>query len=492
MTTGSHYASIWPALLKASTLARAIATTFDKISTSEIAHLTFGKDASMLSIALQIPQAITTPTAPNPNYPQTIPGLSLSTANLTACGLYFDGLGIESTEPSEISEHAAVLLLVSPVTLLREFSSVINPPAPPFNSPKLASAMQYYLRHWTPRKSLAQLSRAMRSLTLKDMQLIARHLIRLRKARAIAPLHASNTYIVSPNADMQNLAQASAKFGRHFTAVPNLLDFLSKLRVSSSSRLSSAGMLPPWGALIPSKDHKDTYMDILAWLVKAGLVCQLRTYAWIRVSADVKRKVSRIREEDRRHDDDLYPFESDTFDESVSMGGTTSPDTSPRLEAHIPPMGLLSERLAAQLNLPRPTSEAGSTTSANTAIKMPSHVLETPPRSTVMSDGPRLDNRDEIVSELDRSESTKYEFESSLIASPRNASPLESLWIEHIGSSLTDPDVRRYWPKLVKYFDGRHAIEEIATMEGWKRKAVAPCLMKLLSDREVLTTVRHW
>ena len=51
--------------------------------------------------------------------------------------------------------------------------------------------------------------------------------------------------------------------------------------------------------------------------------------------------------------------------------------------------------------------------------------------------------------------------------------------------------MRDLWPVLLKYFDGRHALEIIAAREGLKRKMVFS-LVKALEEGGWLLTVRHW
>lgn len=45
-----------------------------------------------------------------------------------------------------------------------------------------------------------------------------------------------------------------------------------------------------YSTLIPSKDHRDAYLEILAWLMKGGWVTQLRVFGWIRVRREIQRR----------------------------------------------------------------------------------------------------------------------------------------------------------------------------------------------------------
>ena len=60
-----------------------------------------------------------------------------------------------------------------------------------------------------------------------------------------------------------------------------------------------------------------------------------------------------------------------------------------------------------------------------------------------------------------------------------------------IGGMLHDQEVRESWGVLVKHFDGKRALEEIAAREGWKRSKVQG-LVQRLEGEGVLHIVRHW
>ena len=119
------------------------------------------------------------------------------------------------------------------------------------------------------------------------------------------------------------------------------------------------------------------------------------------------------------------------------------------------------------------------------------------------------------------------DYETSLIHSPQRATNEESAWIEYIGSLISDlfpsssssdhaqqpstpttkpngangvgtttpadsgPSARELWPVLLKYFDGRYALEEISAREGVKKKRVREVWGRLVREG-ILVTVRHW
>lgn len=245
---------LWPKIMQKSLLAKAIANVYNSIASNKIAHVSVG---SSFDASIQIPQAISTPFVPTPVEPQ-LPGLWLTTA------LMLD----DQDGGAALSPHAGLLLLEDRDTMLKEIES---------DNKELATPLAYFIRELTPTKSLHKLSQSI-ALPLSDMQFLARHLIYWRRARAIPPLHIRDTYIVSPNCDMKQLSKATTLYAQRFSALPSLPLMLQMLSTKPRQ----------YGYLIPSKDHKAAYMEILAWLLRGGWVTQLRTFAWVMVTPAVK------------------------------------------------------------------------------------------------------------------------------------------------------------------------------------------------------------
>lgn len=68
---------------------------------------------------------------------------------------------------------------------------------------------------------------------------------------------------------------------------------------------------------------------------------------------------------------------------------------------------------------------------------------------------------------------------------------MEARWLEKIGQSFEDADVREHWSMLLRHFDGKHALEDVAAREGIKRKKVAT-LLAGIRENGWLVVVRHW
>ncbi|QIX01477.1 hypothetical protein AMS68_006994 [Peltaster fructicola] len=116
-----------------------------------------------------------------------------------------------------------------------------------------AAAMSFFITHLVPTKPLSKMASRL-SLPPTAVLLLAEHLIRWRKARLIAPLHM-------------------------FTA-----KVLSFAEFAENAKHSRGGSPIVYGSCLPSRVHRDTYMDILAWLVCQRLVIRLNTQGWLRVA----------------------------------------------------------------------------------------------------------------------------------------------------------------------------------------------------------------
>ncbi|MCJ1296455.1 Nitrogen permease regulator 3 [Xylographa carneopallida] len=298
---------------------------------------------------------------------------------------------------------------------------LIPPPRADINttSSPLTAPLTHYLRASTPTRSFSQIA-LLTSIPLPEILLLASHLIYWRRARAIPPLHARDTYIVSPNADMRRLASASAQYARLFPALPPLPKMLALLSGTQPRTV---------GSLIPSKDHKEAYLGILAWLLRGGWVTQLRTFAWVRVPARIQAAVAAQSQQEQGRAS------------STATTKTPIPDDQ------------------------RPASPAGSVSSTHTMVPFPH---ESRPDGT----------------------SHPAQFRPRLVTHPVKASGLDSQYLAAIAAEMPAEE-KEGWETCLAYFNGEHALEKIAAREGWKRKRVEG-LRAGWRDRGVLLEVRRW
>jgi nitrogen permease regulator 3-like protein len=393
------------------------------------------------------------------------------------------------------SEHSALLLLEDAETLLKEIEG---------DSKEFSVPLAFFIRNLTPTKSLKKLS-VLFSISLVDLQIFAGHLIYWRRARAIPPLHPRDTYIVSPNADMSALSLAIHAYAVRFPMLPSLPKMLSEL---------SRGTPRPYRTLFPSPVHRNVYMEILAWLMRGGWVTQLRTYAWVRVSAEVKSEVDTI----IRHEKEEKQREKERREkeEALNSARLESSDDSIISPRHSPSASDDDHEVLSQIASPLLTaSDSGSMSSHRTAIPVqsssrptsPTAIIKQPPHTHLSQPMHRPSPLQSIQntstnSDLSSETSSPVQpmhpqpakmFSPSLIRSPQLANALESRWLEHIGSvHLQDSaEAKELWPTLLGYLDGRHALEELAPREGLKRKNVAAAVGQL-REGGWLTSVRHW
>ena len=418
--------------LRSSTLAKAIATLYTSISTSRIAHIEL---TTHLSFSLQIPIPTSISQLPDPTAPQ-LPGLWLTTATSIPSN---DDL---HTAPSKLASHFALLLLTDLPSILTDIATTSSSP--------LTGPLTHYLRHTTPTKSFLQISQSS-GIPLNDIHFLASHLIYWRRARAVPPLHQRDIYIVSPNADMRKLRSASTQYAKLFPALPTLPKMLSML----------SGSPKPYGTLIPSKDHKAAYIEILAWLMRGGWVTQLRTFAWVRVPGRIQAGIARELENEKGHDGN-----NDSRPESSNGGserGRADTDAGPP---------------------DRSTSRRSSASSARTAIPLILHPPQQPRHTHNIS------NTSSNISQI----SSLSTYPPKLILHPNKASALESRWLDFLSKEIEEKEgkeIKELWISCLKYFNGEHALEKIAIREGWKRKRVE-ALRATWGKMGILVEVRHW
>lgn len=516
---GEPVSATWRKIVAASPLAKSLATLFDAISNDKIAHIHF--DASF-NTSFQIPQADSTPYLPNALEPQ-MPGLWLTTSNVV----------IEDDNDAPMTQHAALLLLEDPEVILKDIQG----------DKGNAAALAFYIRNIVPTKSLLKIANK-HNILAQDMEFIAGHLVYWRRARLIAPLHPGDTYIVSPNADLSNIQAAIAAYAMRFPTLPTLPKMLSLL----------SGNPKPYRSFIPTAEHRDAYMDILAWLMRGGWVTQLRTFAWVRVTPEIKaqvaaemarealvKKVDDARREAWDSESLADSLVSDKRSSYLSAGSTARPgtplrrtrrdrdrDRDPDDDAQDPAAAaVLSPRSAAPAwrgSPARAASDAGSTSSARTTIAYapprphspshnpkqqqqqhpqqppphrpsPLHLNTTspnrPPAPTFSPTSPSLTHTTTNQQAPPSPPLSPSSYTPSLVLSPQKASSLEARWLEKIGESFADADLRAHWPMLLRHLDGRHALEDVSPREGLKRKRVA-ALVAGVREGGWLVVVRHW
>lgn len=434
---------LWSHILAKSTLAGAMRDIFESISQCQIATVHLPSNPALdLSLLIPVPHFLTSiPSSTE----RSMPGLPLTTANP-----FVDEEGNE--EPSHLNKHFALLLLDDEDKVIAELQA---------DNTELSAPLIDCIRLSKPTLSFLQVAQT-HSIELSSLLILAQHLIYWRKAIAIPPLHARETYIVSPNCDSHQLSTASIAWKKAFPLAPSLPSILASL--SAAPR--------PYKTFAPSKDHRATYLEMLGWLIRGGWVTQLRTFAWIlvwpeiiyEVSYQLKADALKKDEESARSGSEQSSFGSLSSNEGSASEKAKDSET----ETDIP---LTSEQVAQNARLARlaDNKAKAAETEAEAFKAQPVPVATVHPS---LNDAPHLKGISPYI-----------------IVDPHKVSHEESLYIAAIGKRYQDPKVKECWSKFNKYFNGSEALEMIGLREGMKRKETWGVLMHF---QEHLLVAKHW
>ena len=420
-------------IISQSSLAKAIALLYNGISSSRIAHLSL---TPSLSLSFQIPVPRSISSLPTPLMRQK-PGMWLTTATTLPAD---DDIPLSNVP---LGSHFALLLLSDTSTIIADVNAAKSP---------IAGPLIQYLGANTPTKSFSQISQSS-GISLSDIQFLASHLIYWRRAQAIPPLHQRDTYIVSPNANMASLTSAMSSFAKAFPALPSLSQILQMLSISPR----------PYSSIIPSKDHKPAYMDILAWLLRDGWVTQLRSFVWVLIPAHIKAAVDREIFRDNEREKEKATLQESKLQSAAAAAASSKFPQSPN-------------------------------TTSSTKLGI-SDLVATSPTSSTGTAIPILDSWT-LGHPYPNSNSTSSTASTTelIIHNPRLASAIHSRYLLAVSAYVgreQSPDTRVAWDKCVVYFDGKHAVENIAVSEGWKRKFVDE-LMVGWEDLGIVIRAKHW
>ncbi|KAI1133069.1 nitrogen permease regulator of amino acid transport activity 3-domain-containing protein [Nemania abortiva] len=251
---------LWKEILEVSSLAACVQDIYDAVSQNKIAALQLETSEGTIAHSVQIPIPFyLTDLAPAEEAASTR-GLWITTAN------YFveeDSLH----DPSFLDKNFGLLLMSDEKKIIAELQA---------DADEATAAMVEFVRLSKPTMSFHQISQGS-GLSPAQVRKYAQHFIFWRRGIAIPPLHARDMYVLSPNADFSLLPRASQAWARAFPLAPHLADFLAEL--------SAAPRMYKW--FCPSKNHRPTYLQMLAWLMRGGWVTQLCTFAYVVVWPEI-------------------------------------------------------------------------------------------------------------------------------------------------------------------------------------------------------------
>lgn len=431
---------LWSHILAKSTLAGAIRDIFNSISNSKIATIHL-PTSPPLDLSLQIPVPAFLTSLPS-STERSMPGLYLTTANP-----FVDEEGNE--DPTHLNKHFALLLLDDEDKIITELQT---------DNTELSAPLIECIRLSKPTLSFLQVAQT-NSIELPSLLILAQHLIYWRKAIAIPPLHARETYIVSPNCDSHKLPTASVAWKKAFPLAPSLPNFLASL--SAAPR--------PYKTFSPSKDHRATYLEMLGWLIRGGWVTQLRTFGWILVWPEIIYEVEyQLKADELKKKKEESIRSEQTSSESPDSNEDSASDKAKDSDPNAP---LTTEQVAQNARLERLAIKAAEAAEAE-ADEFAKKPLPVATEHPSFNKAPHLKS-----------------IAPYIIVDPHKVSHEESLYIAALGKRFTDPKVKECWFKFCKYFNGNEALEMIGLREGMKRKETWGILMHF---QEHLFITKHW
>lgn len=430
---------LWSEILVRSTLASSIRDVFVAVSNNKIATIQLNTTPPLdLSLQIPVPSFLTRlPTSTE----RAMPGLLVTTANPL--------VNEEGNEEQEVlNKHFALLLLDDESKILAQIQA---------DDTDISAPLMECIRLCKPTQSFLQVSQA-NNIELASLLILAQHLVHWRRAIAIPPLHSREMYIVSPNCDSRKLPVASVAWKKAFPLAPSLPSFLAML--SAAPR--------PYKTFAPSKNHRPTYLEMLAWLLRGGWVTQLRTFAWILVWPEIIYEVD-------------YQLKAEAIEKSKkgtksNSGSSESPESTDesgpdKNSDNDHATTLTTEQVAENARLGRLADKAAKQAAEEAAAFMQMQI-------PVATDHISKNQAEHLKS-----------IAPYIIKDPHKVSHEESLYIAAIGKRIQDPKAKDCWQKFVKYFNGNEALETIALRENMKRKETWGILMNY---QEYLLVCKHW
>ncbi|KAM3502869.1 hypothetical protein MY10362_004567 [Beauveria mimosiformis] len=498
---------LWKELLQQSSLAASVHDIYEAVSQNRIATLHLDTAAGLLSPSVQIPAPFYVADLP-PDEARRARGLWLTTANAF---LTQDSL----EEPGFLDRNFGLLLMEDEKKIVAELQADGDPNALP---------MVEFVRISKPTMSFYQVGQS-NILSLSQVRKFAQHFIFWRRAIAIPPLHARDTYIVSPNCDLARLPEAAAEWQRAFPLAPPLANLLSDMSVCPR----------PYKTFCPSKVHRPLYLRMLAWLMRGGWVTQLCTFAYVVVWPEIIYQVDYEMEADElegptpwasphsagaessvssmsaatvlsRPHNQLSRAAAATNDDSAAIATVPSPRSSDSALS----ASLSESTKTRQASITSTATVSDSTIAAGSSLLSTAVAVSIPSTTERAAEAARLERIAQRVSREAADKAAAHARKAIPEATPhpstnrslhlagiaphiildaKKATGRESRYLAAIVSRLRDDRVRQAWSTMCRYFDGHSALERVALQEEMKRKEA---WMLLTAMSEYLVCTRHW
>ncbi|KAI1776702.1 nitrogen permease regulator of amino acid transport activity 3-domain-containing protein [Hypoxylon cercidicola] len=361
--TKTRMSTLWREILDVSSLAASMQDVYEAVSHNKIAALQLETAEGTVTHSVQIPVPFYLTDLP-PDDETRSRGLWITTANSFVEDDSLNG-------PGFLDKNFALLLMTDQKKIVAELQA---------DPDETTAAMIEFVRLSKPTMSFHQIGQGT-SLAPAQVRKYAQHFIFWRRAIAIPPLHARDVYILSPNSDMSRLPRASQAWARAFPLAPPLPEFLAALSAAPRS----------YKLFAPSKNHRPTYLAMLAWLMRGGWVTQLCSFAYVVVwpeilyEVDYELEAEELRaaqqhDEDARAEADATSTSSSPPDSEESQASSSPPPTSSSAEPQQQqPLSTSSTSSTSTLGTHSPTGIPASMTSSTATLRSPPHPHPHPP-----------------------------------------------------------------------------------------------------------------
>ncbi|TID28529.1 hypothetical protein CANINC_002402 [Pichia inconspicua] len=451
----------WKSLIEQSSLCKLIYETYTSVSKSEIVNIEINGKVTSFQIPIK-KEFMTLP----PSYVELPESSTLSSISpFNQKNFYDNDSSIDDT-----MHLYALILLDDTEKIIKDIQAEKD------------SLIASFIRMIKPSESLQRLS-VLSGLNIQEVKLFANHLVYWRRAIAILPLTSRNIYVPSPIAPIKMIYKDSAKFNQSFPNLPSLPTFLSMISDNSSNKPKSIMNI------IPSKDHRDLYMDAVSWLLKHGYVIQLYTFIYVKITKDIKIQVAeeieielkRKQEMKRKPSNPLSKNETDQFSSAPQMH--RSSDES-KVEGN-------NDSNFDQNDFDESVGEVKYDEAL--AIPITDDTLKHSSEDNKIEDN----NINTVTSttSMRQNENLKIQFveeeeEDTILLEPESCSALERRWIAAaVVKSGASPTETRVFYRVLKHLNGRTAQETFLAIEGVGRMDMKHVL-DVMSD--YLVVVRHW
>jgi hypothetical protein len=257
----------WKTIIKESSLARVITDTYNAVIKSDIVNIEINGKLNSFQIPIR-KEFITLP----PSYIELPEGSTLSSISpFNQLNNFESQTSLSQT--NDIMGYFGLILLDDTERIIRDIKVEKD------------SVIASFIRLIRPNESLQRLS-ILSGLDIQEVKMFANHLVYWRRAMAILPLTSRSIYVCSPIAPIKNIYKDATKFNQAFPSLPPLPTFLSMISNISTNKPK------PISNIIPSRDHRDLYMDAIGWLFKNGYITQLYTFLYLKISKDIKIQVA--------------------------------------------------------------------------------------------------------------------------------------------------------------------------------------------------------